>query len=246
MRLRRHAQLSTLLVTAALLALLTPASIAAAAGTPGPATSLPCWATAHHEDAFHSGWSCATLPAHPVKKWSVTLNGDASYPIIADGKVFVATADPGGSYGGWLYALNTSSGKVAWGPVPLAGTYFWFALTYGHGNVYVDNFDGTVTAYSASTGKQVWTKATDYFSGEPVAVPSTIVTSPVIAGQTLYVGTENSEVYGLNITTGKVVWHSALPGVPGGGTQYTSPTSDIAIGNGLLVVPTGAQVTAFG
>ncbi len=50
----------------------------------------------------------------------MTLNGDASYPIIADGKVFVATANPGGSYGGWLYALNATTGKVAWGPVPLS------------------------------------------------------------------------------------------------------------------------------
>jgi outer membrane protein assembly factor BamB len=385
MRLRRHALLSTVLGTAALLALLTPASIAAAADTAGAATTSQCQATAHHEDASHSGLSCTTLPAHPVKKWSVTLNGDASYPIIADGKVFVATAVPGGSSGGWLYALNAASGKVAWGPVPLSATYFWFGLAYGDGNVYVNNFDGTVTAYSASTGKQVWAQATEDFSGEPVAyngvvyvqgsgpvfalsertgkvlwqsssldgdgssvsanatgvyvaagcswfrlslatgaviwsgnsgctgggggttylssgrdfetigslvvsqatgktlgtfsgvpafsgangyfangssvfcenvktltpvftaaVPSTIVTSPVIAGQTLYVGTENSEVYGLSTTTGKVVWHGALPGVPGGGAQYSGPTSDIAVGNGLLVVPTGTQVTAFG
>jgi hypothetical protein len=37
-----------------------------------------------------------------------------------------------------------------------------------------------------------------------------------------------------------------LPGVPGGGAQYSSPTSDIAVGQGLLVVPTGDHVTAFG
>jgi outer membrane protein assembly factor BamB len=384
MRLRRHALLSTLVATAAL-ALLTPASIAAAADTPGAATTPQCQATAHHEDSSHNGVSCTTLPATPVREWSMTLNGDASYPIIADGKVFVATSVPGGSYGGWLYALNASTGKVAWGPIPLTATYFWFALAYGDGNVYVNNFDGTVTAYRASTGKQVWAQETEDFSGEPVAyngvvyvqgagpvyalseltgkvlwqsssldgdgssvsvnasgvyvaagcswfrlslttgaviwsgnsgctgggggttylsngrdfetvgslvvsqgtgktlgtfsgvpafsgtdgyfatgssvfcenvktltpvftapVPSTIVTSPVIAGQTLYVGTENSKVYGLSTTTGAVVWHAALPGVPGGGAQYSSPISDIAVGNGLLVVPTGTRVTAFG
>ena len=385
MALRRHTLLSTLLATAVLLALLTPASIAAAADSPSAATTSQCRATTHHEDASHNGLSCTTLPADPVNKWSVTLNGDASYPVIAGGKVFVATAAPGGSYGGSLYALNASTGKVVWGPVALSGTYYWFALAYGDGNVYVNDFDGTVTAYSASTGDQVWTQATDYFSGEPVAyngvvyvqgagpvyalseqtgqvlwqspyldgdgsslsanasgvfvaagcswfrlslttgaviwsgnsgctgggggttylsngrdfetvgnlvvsqasgktlgtftgvpafsgadgyfangssvlcenvktltpvftatVPSTIVTSPVIAGQILYVGTENSEVYGLSTTTGKVIWQGTLPGVPGGGAQYSSPTSDIAVGGGLLVVPTGTQVTAFG
>jgi len=316
----------------------------------------------------------------------VTLNGDASYPIIADGKVFVATANPGGSYGGWLYALNATSGKVAWGPVPLSATYYWFALAYGDGNVYVNNFDGTVSAYNATTGAQVWAQATGSdFSGEPVvyngvvylqgggpvfalsattgkvlwqssfldgdgsavsanstgvyvaagcswfrlslttgaviwkgnsgcsgggggttylsngldfetvgslvvnagtgktvgtfsgvpafsgqdgyfangtsvfaenvttrtplftaSVPSTIDTSPVIAGQSLYVGTANSRVYALSTTTGKITWHGVLPGVPGGGGQFSSPTSDIAVGQGLLVVPTGTQVTAFG
>jgi len=385
MRLRPHAGISTLLTTAGVVALLMPASIAAAAGNPGAAVTAQCRATAQHEDAFHDGHSCTTLPAQPVKKWSVTLNGDASYPIIADGKVFVATANPGGSYGGWPYALNALSGKVAWGPVPLGATYFWFALAYGDGNVYVNNFDGTMSAYNASTGRQVWSQGTNYFSGYPVAydgvvyvqgagpvyalsektgavlwqssyldgdgsavsanatgvyvaagcswfrlslatgaviwsgnsgcsgggggttylsngrdfetvgnfivnastgktvgtfsgvpafsgtngyfaigssifcenvktltpvftapVPSTVATSPVIAGQTLYVGASNSEVYGLSTTTGKVTWHGALPGVPGGGAQYSSPTSDIAVGNGLLVVPTGTQVTAFG
>ena len=383
MRLRLNALTSTLFVAAGAMALLAPASVAAAAQTPG-AVSL-CLATAHHEDAFHDGHSCTSLPAQPVKKWSVTLNGDASYPIIAAGKVFVATAVPGGSYGGWLYALNASTGKVAWGPVPLGATYFWFALAYGDGNVYVNNFDGTVTAYNATTGRQVWARATYYFSGELVAykgvlylqgagpvfaisektgsvlwessyldgdgssvsanssgvyvaagcswfrlslatgaviwsgnsgcsgggggttylsngldfetvgnfivnastgktrgtfsgvpafsgtngyfangpsvfcenvktltpvftapVPAAVVTSPVIAGQSLYVGTANSEVYALSTTTGKVTWHAALPGVPGGGAQYSSPTSDIAVGQGLLVVPTGDHVTAFG
>ena len=385
MRLRPHSRISTLLTTAGVMALLAPTSIAAAAVTPGAATASRCWATAHHEDAGHDGHSCTTLPAQPVKKWSVTLNGDASYPIIANGKVFVATAVPGGSYGGWLYALNASSGTVAWGPVPLGATYYWFGLAYGDGNVYVNNFDGTVTAYNASTGRQAWAQATEYFSGEPVAyngvvylqgpgpvfalsettgkvlwessyldgdgssvsanasgvfvaagcswfrlslatgaviwsgnsgcsgggggttylsngrdfetvnslvvsqstgktqgtfsgvpafsgingyfangsalfcenvktltpvftapVPSTIVAGPVIAGQSVYVGTANAEVYALSTTNGKVVWHGALPGVPGGGGQYFSPPSDIAVGQGLLVVPTGKQVTAFG
>jgi outer membrane protein assembly factor BamB len=385
LRLRRHASLSTLFVTAGVVALLTPASIAAAADHPGAVAVTRCLATAEHEDAFHDGLSCTTLPAQPTQKWSVTLNGDASYPIIAAGKVFVATANPGGSYGGWLYALNALTGKVAWGPIPLGATYYWFALAYGDGNVYVNNFDGTVSAYNASTGRQAWSQGTTDFSGYPVAyngvvyvqsaasvyalsektgaelwesayldgdgsavsvnstgvylaggcswyrlsltngaviwsgnsgcggggggttylsngrdfetvgdfivnastgktvgtfsgvpaflgtngyfangsdifcenvktltpvftapLPSAAATSPVIAGQTLYVGTLNSEVYGLSTTTGKVTWHAALPGVPGGGAQYSSPTSDIAVGQNLLVVPTGDHVTAFG
>ena len=386
MGFRRYASASALLVAAAVLALPSAVAAAQAPGTAGIATCTALEAVAHHENSFHNGLSCTTLPAKPVRKWSVTLNGDASYPIIADGKVYVATANPGGSYGGWLYALNAATGKVAWGPVPLSATYYWFALAYGDGNVYVNNFDGTVTAYNAGTGAQAWATATGSdFSGEPVVfngkvflqgagpvialsaktgkvlwstpyldgdgssvsanstgvyvaagcswfrlslgtgaviwsgnsgcggggggttylsngldfetvqnlvvnantgktvgtfsgtpafsgkdgyfangtsvfcenvttrtpvftafVPSSIVTSPVITGQSLFVGAANSEVYALSTTTGKITWHGALPGVPGGGAQWSSPVSDIAVGQGLLVVPTGTQVTAFG
>lgn len=78
------------------------------------------------------------------------------------------------------------------------------------------------------------------------SLPSSAVTSPVIAGDVLYVGTANSMVYGVSTRTGRIVWSAARPGAPGGGAQYSSPISDIGIGQGLLVVPTGEAVTAFG
>src|SRR5260370_3278675 len=94
MRLMPLARTSTLVTAMIVMALLAPASMAAAAQAPGTAGALQCKAVAHHENAVHNGLSCTTLPASPAQKWSVTLNGDASYPIIANGKVFVATAGP--------------------------------------------------------------------------------------------------------------------------------------------------------
>jgi outer membrane protein assembly factor BamB len=329
--------------------------------------------------------SCDTLPAQPVKKWSVTLGASASYPVVAKGKVFVVTSSASNSYGGDLYALNVATGAVAWGPIPLSGTYDWWSITSGGGAVFIDGFDGTVSAYNANTGREMWTQGTAYFSGEPVyhngviylqgpgpvyalsattgavvwtsggldgdgssvsvndtgvyvaagcswfrlslqtsavmwkgnsgctgggggttyladgvdfetvgglmvmqatgksvgtfsgtpafsgsdaylvtgttlfvedvttrtpvltaTLPSSATTSPIIAGNVLYYGASNAKVYGVNIATGQVVWTGVLPGVPGGGSQYTSPISDIGIGNNLLIVPNGNKVTAFG
>jgi outer membrane protein assembly factor BamB len=379
-RIRSLFAIGTMLVATVVV----PAQAAGAAPTTA-AKSPVCNAVAQNEDAAHDGRSCTTLPAAPVQKWSVDLGSSASYPIIADGKVFVVTASSSGSYGGDLYALDATTGKAAWGPVPLSATYFWFALAFGDGNVYVNDFNGTVTAYNASTGSQVWAQTTSYFSGAPVvsngvvyvqgpgpvyalsaktgailwtsgdldgdgssvsadstgvyvaagcswfrlslktgkvlwsgnsgcdgggggttyladgldfetvgdlivnastghtegtftgtpafngddgyfasgtslfsenvstrtpvfttALPSDATTSPVIAGKVVYVGAANSTVYGVNIKNGKIVWAQSVPGVPGGGGQYSSPVSDIAVGNGLLVVPTGSTVTAFG
>jgi outer membrane protein assembly factor BamB len=340
------------------------------------------YAVAHHENASHNGNSCTTLPARPSRLWSTTLVGSASYPLIADRMVFVATADTSARQG-WLYGLYAKTGATAWGPVPL-GAYQWFSIAYGDGRVFVNNFDGTVAAYDALTGSEEWAHTTAYFSGEPVyykgvvyvqgdgplyalsaktgallwatgkldgdgaplaandagvflaagcsryafsnsgsliwsrndgcssgggstsylnsatsrvfedgfvvqgssgdtvgtysgvpaflgrdgyfvsgqklfaedtqtltqlfsvVLPSPSNTSPVIAGRTLYVGALDSKVYALSTSNGAVLWSGDLPGVPGGGAQYSSPESDIAVGQKLLVVPTGNIVTAFG
>jgi outer membrane protein assembly factor BamB len=356
---------------------------AGAGATPNPPSTAVCDAVAHHQDASHSGYSCASLPTAPSELWSTTLNGFASYPIIADGMVFVVTE--GTNSGDWLYALHGTTGQVAWGPVPLSSTYSWAALAYDNGMVFTNNFNGTVTAFNALTGAQVWARVTAYFSGEPVAydgvvylqgpgnvfalseqtgailwqtqqldgdgssvsvdgtgvylaagcswydlspgsgdvvwrgddgcsgggggttyladgldfetvdnlvlnastgadvgtfsgtpafsgsdgyfatgsaifaedvstltpiftatLPSQVVTSPVVAGDVVYVGTADAMVYGVSTTSGQIVWSHSLPSAPGGGGQYSSPVSDIGVGDGELVVPTGDAVTAFG
>jgi outer membrane protein assembly factor BamB len=372
------------LLSISLVSLISATSVGAASSASTAVTQTSCPAKAHYENAAHSGASCTTLPATPTKRWSVTLNGAASYPIIAGGKVFVTTSRSSGGYGGWLYALDAVSGAIAWGPVPLAGTYYYFPLAYGGGRVFVNNFDGTVVAFDQETGRQLWAQTTSYFSGEPVASggvvylhgsssvyalsskdghvlwtsPSLdgngsalatddtgvyvnggcsyyrlslsgsivwrgndgcsgggggtsylsdqrffsdtgnhildvadgrlvgsftgtpafvngvgyfavgssvfaqevqtltpkftkslrhpIVSGPVIAGDIVYVATDNARVYGLNASDGKTSTIVLLPGVAGGGGQYSGVPSDIGVGDGLLVVPTGAIVTAYG
>ncbi|HZU58344.1 MAG TPA: PQQ-binding-like beta-propeller repeat protein [Actinocrinis sp.] len=358
------------------------AMVAVPASATESATTATCPAVAHHVDASRTGKSCTTLSATPHQKWSVTLDGSVSYPIIAAGKVFVTTANPGGNSGGQLYALDAATGKVVWGPVALSGTYYFFALAYDGGELFTNNFDGTVTAFDPATGAQLWSTATVYFSGEPVAtggvvyvygsghvvalsestgavnwqasvdgdggslavdgsgvyanggcsqthisltgavlwndndgctgggggtsyltsslffsdtgdhilkkttgtavgtftgtpafshgnaffadgtqlssealsnfalrftttLPSQIVAGPVIAGNVVYLGSADNKLYGVSTSTGKIVVTLPLPGTPGGGGEYFAPPSDINVGDGLLVVPTGSTVTAF-
>lgn len=373
------ASITTLTCASALAMVAVPARASATES----ATTATCPAVAHHVDASRNGRSCTAIAAAPRQKWSVTLSGSASYPIIAAGKVFVTTANPGGDYGGQLYALDAATGKVAWGPIPLSGTYYFFALAYDGGKLFVNNFDGTVTAFDPATGAQLWSTATGDFSSEPVAtggvvyvygsgqvaalseatgavnwqarvdggggslavdgsgvyanggcsqthlsltgailwndndgctgggggtsylssslffsetghhilakstgaalgtfagvpafsrgnaffangtqlssetlsnfavrftttLPSQVVAGPVIAGRVVYVGGADNKLYGVSTSTGKIVITLPLPGTPGGGGEYFAPPSDINVGNGLLVVPTGSTVTAFG
>jgi outer membrane protein assembly factor BamB len=182
--------ISLAMAAAALGALALPAS--AAARAPAASVSTTCPAVAHHENAKHNGNNCSTVGPNAVQLWSDTLNGPASYPVIANGSVFVTTSSPGGAYGGSLYALSAQTGKVLWGPVPLSGTYYYFPLAFDAGRVFVNNFDGTVTAFDAATGAQDWATATSYFSSEPVATNGMVW----VHG--------SSSLYGLSETTGAI------------------------------------------
>jgi outer membrane protein assembly factor BamB len=150
------------------------AHAASAPAAAGPFGSSACPDVAQHEDAAHDGYNCSYVSPHASKLWSDTLPGQISYPVIAGGRVFVTTSTPGGSYGGDLYALNAQTGKIEWGPVALSGTYFYFPLAYDNGQVFVNDFDGTVRAFNAATGALDWSTATLYFSSEPVVSDGTV------------------------------------------------------------------------
>jgi len=175
------------------------ASASASAGSPAEAASVSttCPDTTHHEDAAQDGYNCSTISQAPAQLWSTTLSANASYPVIAGGRVFVTTDLADGSYGGDLYALSAKTGKVLWGPVALTGTYYWFALTYDAGRVFVDNSDGTVTAFAAATGTEDWSTSASYIGGEPVAADGTV-----------WLQGANS-LYGLSEQTGAVLEQSA-------------------------------------
>jgi outer membrane protein assembly factor BamB len=269
----------------------------------------------------------------------------------------------------------------------LTGTYYWSSLAYEAGTVFVNNFDGAITAFDAATGAQRWAQRTSYFAGELVArngvvyehgsssvyalsavtgevlwnsgyldgsgssisvdddgvyvaagcswfrlslvtggilwsgndgcsgggggdtyptptrvfaranfgsglvldketgatvgtyggtpafegdtayfangnaivaedvltlapkfttfLPAPVSTSPVIASGVVYVRA-GANLYAVDATTGEITWSGAAPGQGGGGGQYTGPTADIAIGDGLLLVPSGNTLAAFG
>jgi outer membrane protein assembly factor BamB len=98
------------------------------------------------------------------------------------------------------------------------------------------SFGSSLFAQNVQTGIPLWT----------TGVGGTIVAGPVATASTVYVGTTSSQIVALDVKSGAVLYKLALPGVPGGGGQYSGAPSDIAAGDSLLVVPTGSTITAFG
>jgi outer membrane protein assembly factor BamB len=118
-------------------------------------------ATAYRISEGHDGVLTTSngisYPANSTPTWTVDLGASPSYPLIAGGMVFVATANPDGSYGNRLYGLNATTGATVWGPVAVPGTYFGSGLTYDNGRVFLLMFDGAIRGFNALNGAALWT-----------------------------------------------------------------------------------------
>jgi outer membrane protein assembly factor BamB len=74
-----------------------------------------------------------------------------------------------------------------------------------------------------------------------------LVTAPLVSNGVVYEGSRNGTVYGVSVSTGRRVWSGKAGSVIlGPDEQNADVLVGMAIGGGLLVVPAGHQLTAFG
>jgi outer membrane protein assembly factor BamB len=74
-----------------------------------------------------------------------------------------------------------------------------------------------------------------------------LVTAPLVSNGVVYEGSQNGTVYGVSVSTGRRVWSGKAGSVIlGPDEQNADVLVGMAIGGGLLVVPAGHQLTAFG
>ena len=192
------------LVAATLLALLAglavPAAAQPAASQPAATASGPTQAVAYQIGISHDGYSGDTTIAPPLSsRWTARFNGPVSYPLIANGMVYVTVADNGGSYGTNLYALDQATGAIVWSQ-PISGTYFWSNAAYDGGHVFVLNYDGLLREFDAATGTPGWS----------VQLPGqySFSSPPTADGGVLYAGGAGSggTLYAVSETDGSVLW----------------------------------------
>lgn len=154
-----------------------------------------------------------TSPAPPAplasasKLWVQPSNWSrVSFPVLADGLVYVSSGNSGtGTLG--VLCLNASSGAQIWSHRSLLLTY-----TLANGHVYIGeaNYDpdyslqGVVSCLNAATGTQVWNFSV-----------GTSFTTPKVSEGIAYVGghdyTPSTDVnvgfiYALNASTGEKLW----------------------------------------
>ena len=149
-------------------------------------------------DATHTGSTTIEHLTPPLKqRWVVDFGQDISYPLIADGKVFVTVSNAG--VGTSLFALNATNGGLVWSS-DLGGPYHWSGLCYENGRVFAVNTDGFLRAFDGTSGNVIW----------QLQLPGQYLFSaaPTVSQGVIYVGGAGSggTLYAVNANSGAVIW----------------------------------------
>ena len=157
----------------------------------------------------------------------------ASPAIGEDGIVYTVGGDT------LVRAFAVETGLQKW-EAPLARTRCMATPALAKGRLFVPTGDGTLHALDASTGREVWT----WQSGEGKASYSPYVrggmgaaASPVVVGETVYLGAADGCLYALDCATGRDTWHH----------EMSSPTmsSPAVSGSGLWTGTCDGYLHAF-
>ena len=106
------------------------------------------WPTYRH-DAARSGCTKSTVPAALRPTWQAQLPGGLTSPVVADGRVFVASVDMH-----TVHALDANNGKELWSYT--AGGRVDSPPTINRGLVLFGSADGWVYCLAAADGGLVW------------------------------------------------------------------------------------------
>lgn len=174
--------------------------------TDGLVTAIPdSEAVTYQLNPQHSGGvdDGASASQHLTEQWRVNLGYSASYPLIAQGRVFTTYHPASDSYGNRLVAIDAQTGSILWDRF-LGGIYFWSGVAYENGRVFAINYDGLLQAFDAASGTQLWSAQMPQqwaFSSEPSVRNGTVYVAGAGSGGT---------VYAVDAATGAVRWTASV------------------------------------
>jgi outer membrane protein assembly factor BamB len=168
---------------------------------------------AYQLDPAHDGFQTDDPITAPLTQaWSDSFAATVSYPLIANGVVYVTTGAAGTSP--TLFALGQATGATLWSHA-LGGTYAFAGIAYDSGRVFAVNSSGTLTAFDATTGASDWS----------MTLPGQVMftSAPTASGGLVYVGGDGSggTLYAVSQASGALVWKASISG-----GDHSSPAID--------------------
>ena len=199
-----------------------------------PAAAANPDAVAYQNDPAHDGAATfQNFSTTPIKLWSTNLGGGVSYPLIAQGEIYVTSVNPSVNGTENLEALNAQTGHIDWNVVLNENAdYGLDSPAYDNGKVFVVQ-NSSMNAYNAATGALLWSTALQgqyLFSSPPTASNGIVDTAGGGTGGT---------VYALSESSGATLWTAPAGYSNGNGS---SPT---VTGSGVYVSYFGPQTYAF-
>lgn len=138
-----------------------------------------------------------------TSKQSITYNGEF---LVSSAAVLGDTAVVGAG-DGFLYALDSKSGRIRW--KFRTGGRIRSSPAVSDGIVYVASYDGSVYAIQFKSGKQLWrydTKGRTLNSRDVGFDRRSILSSPAVADGVVYLGSRDSHLYAIDAHTGMLKW----------------------------------------
>jgi len=145
------------------------------------------------------------LAGSPTRRWEAKIAGVskaerlAASPVVAGGTLYaIDTAAT-------IYAFDAATGAKRWSTSFGGGNKKQGSIAFGGGvsvdgaMLYATNGLGDVAAFNAANGSQVWKKR----PGGPMRG------APSISGTTIYVMTQDNQLFALNTADGKTEWSEA-------------------------------------
>jgi outer membrane protein assembly factor BamB len=149
-------------------------------------------------------WNLADPSKPPTLAWNrTTLSdygqyGSESPGVYGDGVVVYST------FLDFIRGVNATNGKTLW--TTPASTHFIYGMSSFDGEVIHGGADGNMRAWNITTGQLIWTfNPRTYYNGWSWA--------PAVAYGMVYEHNEDTYVYAVNATTGKLVWKAKGPGI---------------------------------
>lgn len=141
------------------------------------------------------------LAASPARAWTAQIDGGsnrqrlASPPVIAEGKLFVVDVNAD------VHAFDAATGAKQWTTNIAEGdgnrpARFGGGVSYDNGRVFATDGLGDVVSLNAADGAVVWRSK----PGGPLRG------APTVANDTVYVLSQDNQLYALGQTDGKVRW----------------------------------------
>jgi outer membrane protein assembly factor BamB len=213
----------------------------------------------------NAGTLYAVSEATGAVKWKATVeNGENSSPAVDASGVYVSYAcqqDYRFSLRGQLVWHHTTGCEGGGGSTAVIADHSLYSRADGPPPIILSKSSGEQTGtFTSQTAPAFDSNAMFTLqAGRLVAGPRSggprrwsfghgaLVTAPVVSGSVVFEGSSNGTVYGVSASTGAQVWSAKAGSRIVGVNESTSVVLvGMAVGDGLLVVPAGTALTAFG